>query len=141
MAKRIACLLVVSLLIAADKPTDAAKKDLDRFQGEWKVEKAQRGGEAAPPEKMRVTVSGDSLSIDAGGARDEKATITLDPAKTPATIDMKLLRGNKDVVPGIYKLDGDTLTVCWAKEGGRPAEFASKEGTEQVLLVLKRVKK
>jgi hypothetical protein len=50
MTKRIACLFVIGLLFGADQPSDAAKKDLEKFQGEWKPEKAQRNGEDAPPE-------------------------------------------------------------------------------------------
>jgi hypothetical protein len=33
------------------------------------------------------------------------------------------------------------MTVCFARRGDRPTEFASKEGTSVVLLVLKREKK
>jgi hypothetical protein len=39
--------------------------------------------------------------------------------------------------PGIYKLDGDTFTVCYGKRD-RPADFATKPGVEQVLMVFRR---
>jgi hypothetical protein len=31
--------------------------------------------------------------------------------------------------------------MCWSREGDRPKEFASKEGSDAILLVLKREKK
>jgi uncharacterized protein (TIGR03067 family) len=145
MTRRIGCLLLVGLLLGADQPTDAAKKDLEKFQGEWKPEKAQRDGVDAGGDllnKLLVKYSGETMVIDSGGARDDKATITLDPSKNPAAIDIKPVGEGKDTALGIYKLDGDTLTLCWSRRGGeRPTEFVSKAGTEQVLFILKRQKK
>jgi uncharacterized protein (TIGR03067 family) len=145
MNKRIACLVVIGFLMGADQPSDAAKKDLEKFQGEWKPEKAQRGGEDAPPElfnKLLIKFSGSTLLIDSGEARDDKAAITLDPSRSPAAIDIKPVGEGKDTALGIYKFDGDTLTLCWSRRGGeRPTEFQSKKGSEQILFVLKRQKK
>jgi len=41
------------------------------------------------------------------------------------------------VVPGIYKLEGDTLTIC-TDEDGRPTEFTANAGSGRQLMVLKR---
>jgi len=146
MSQRIVASLgvVVVFLLGADAPSDAAKKDLAALQGEWKVEKAVRGGMAAPAdvvEKLKLKFEGVKVVVDEGTARDEQAEVTLDPSKKPAAVDIVPTRPGKEIVKGIYKLDGDSLTMCWAKSGERPSEFASKEGTEVVLFVLKRVKK
>ena len=43
---------------------------------------------------------------------------------------------------GIYKLEGDSLTVCMDHDClERPTESASKPGTNVILVVLKREKK
>ncbi len=141
MRKRLPLLFAVGLLLAAEPPGDAAKDDLKKMQGEWIVEEAQRGGNTATGDelkKMLVTIKGSRITIDVGEARDEVAQMTLDPNEKPAAVDLKA-RGN-EVMKGIYKLDGGMLTVCWSKEGERPTEFASKSGTMQVLLVMKRRK-
>jgi hypothetical protein len=45
-------------------------------------------------------------------------------------------------LPGIYKLDDGTFTLCYARPGkGRPTDFKAKEGSGHSLSVWKQVKK
>jgi uncharacterized protein (TIGR03067 family) len=58
----------------------------------------------------------------------------------PAGID--LLFADPDAKPwkqGIYKLDGDVLTICWG-EKDRPTEFTAKSGSGNRMNVFKRLK-
>ncbi len=144
MLKRCACLLVVGLMLGADQPSDSAKKDLAKLQGEWKPEKAQRGGKDVPAEvlnKLTIKFKDDSMVIDDGSARENSAKITLDPSQSPAALEIHPKSKPDRTVRGIYNFTGDTLTLCWSREGARPSAFVSKEKTDQVLFVLKRAKK
>ena len=71
--------------------------------------------------------------------------VRTEPKATPAAIDFAHTLGalNGKAWKGIYKLDGDTLTICdnaadLAK--GRPTAFASKSGSGYVLLTFAKAK-
>jgi uncharacterized protein (TIGR03067 family) len=142
MRWRVLTLVAAGLLVAADAKEDV-KKDQGRMQGTWKVESATKGGKQAPPERtkaMTLVIEGDKITVKEN-SHEEPATFTLKPDQKPPAIDIKPSRGGEKAVRGIYQLDGDTLKMCWAREGDRPKEFASKEGSDSILLVLKRQKK
>ena len=73
------------------------------------------------------------------------ATLTVDPAKNPKTLDFVLesgeAKGKKQYA--IYKLEGDKMTIFatpqGSPEGDRPRDFTAKD-TEARLLVFERVK-
>jgi uncharacterized protein (TIGR03067 family) len=143
MKWRVLMLVVAGLLVAADAKEDAAKKDQGRLQGTWKVVAATKGGKEAPAERikaMRLVIEGDKITVK-DGTRDEAATYTLAPDQKPAAIDVKPGRPGQKTILGIYQLADDNLKMCWVREGDRPKEFASKEGSDAILLVLKREKK
>ena len=143
MKWRVLMLVTAGVLVAADATEDAAKKDQDRLQGTWKVASATKGGKEAPADRlkeMRLVVQGDKMTVR-DGTRDEEATFTLTPDQKPAAIDVKPGRASRKTILGIYRLEGDALKMCWSREGERPREFASPEGSDAILLVLKREKK
>jgi uncharacterized protein (TIGR03067 family) len=121
-----------------DKPTDEKK-----ILGTWTIESFMEGGKKADKELIKdakVTITADGKIKLTRGEQEEEFTYTLDSTQKPKEIN---LTNSKDkTASGIYKLEGDKLTVCFARQGGdRPLDFASEKGSAVVLQVLKREKK
>ena len=123
----------------------AAKTDLDRIQGEWKLEYVEINGR---PQKLehfktiRLVIKGDRATLGRNEGHDETGSVKLDPTKQPKEIDQiyRHPAGHLLTYPGIYKLEGDKLTICYAPhlDAGqlRPTEFeTAKEGGRLWVLV------
>jgi uncharacterized protein (TIGR03067 family) len=128
--------VLVSLVGCGQQGSDA-----ERLQGTWTVESAEKQA----PEKikgLRAVVKGDSFCFRVGDKDLETAIIKLDPTKMPKTIDFQpATPGKTEKRPslGIYELKGNTLKLCWRKEGAeRPTEFAAKADDDVMLMTLKR---
>jgi uncharacterized protein (TIGR03067 family) len=137
---------VCARLALADKPAVANKeeapKDEEKILGTWVFVSLEEGGQKAPEEgikEAKAAFAADGKMTMKQGAKEQECTYELDPAKRPKEFNGTNAKGV--AVHGIYKLEGDTLTICFARGGDRPTEFASKEGTTDVLTVLKREKK
>jgi RNA polymerase sigma-70 factor (ECF subfamily) len=130
--------------------TAAEKTDKDNIQGMWKVVSAkENGAEVGGDEGDRIKsatwkITADKITVTVKG-EDRVATYKLDAEAKPKTIDIVYNRPGQDdeVIMGIYKLEGDKLTICGgrANKTERPTEFESKEDSGIVLMVLKREKK
>jgi RNA polymerase sigma-70 factor (ECF subfamily) len=127
---------------------DAKKTDEDTIQGTWKVESVTMNGQDKDGkgdllEKSTFEIAANKMLVKFNKG-NKPSTYTLDPATNPKTIDITPEEGDGkgQAVPGIYKLEGDTLTICFpcGAQMKRPTEFVSKEGSDTILLVLKRVK-
>jgi uncharacterized protein (TIGR03067 family) len=137
---------MLGVVLTVGAPGEKDKKDGPAIVGEWSGEKAVRGGQevAVPDGGITVTFTADGkVKIVTGGKeRDEHGTYTIDAKKSPAEIDLTPPKEEGKHL-GIFKIDGDTLTVCLGDKGGteRPTKFESPDGSKIMLLTLKRAKK
>jgi uncharacterized protein (TIGR03067 family) len=147
LAGTLGSLALVVGLVAAAPGTKDEKDDLKKFEGEWVFSAWDHAGNPLPAEARETakwTIKGEKYTFEFNDLKEE-GTIKLDPGKKPATIDLAITEGEdkgKSQV-GIYKMDGDTITVCLAPPGAkdRPTEFKSTEENGYILATIKRAKK
>ena len=130
-------------LCAAGAESD--KEDLDRLQGKWQV--VSRVFDGKPGKTGGIwLISGNKLYYN--DAKTDYAILKLDATQKPKAFTFEQQFENEtssdkgnETGNGIYKIEGDTATICVATFGKeRPKTFESKKGTGDVLTVLKRVK-
>jgi uncharacterized protein (TIGR03067 family) len=84
---------VICLAFQGSSPGDedeAVKKELAKLQGEWKMVSGVADGYPVPEEMLssaKRVCKGDELTVTIGSELIMKAKITLDPSKSPKTID------------------------------------------------------
>lgn len=141
---RLACLTlfaVAATATAADKPDP--KADLAALKGKWKVTATTFDGQPVPQPKAGRALDFDDKQFTAFDGDTSKGSLgfTLDVTTTPKRIDLDR-PGQDKKAAGLYKLDGDKLTLCYAEWGAeRPEKLESKAGGKTFLLELERVKK
>ena len=145
MKARLLMILPVVLLIAAGNPPDpVSKKDLHRLQGTWTLVSAVQDGKALPEDKViktTIVFKDDTFRFPGSAeyATSRKGTIKVDATKTPKQMDA--ISTEKEVMSGIYQLNGDNYKVCFAPVGKpRPDELTSKPGSGYILQVWQRQK-
>jgi RNA polymerase sigma factor (sigma-70 family) len=126
----------------------AAKAEQKKLNGKWTALAAEISGTDLSEDVANMKI----WKIDDGRitmissefkeiTHVEIMTFKIDPAKKPAHIDLKPENAGRNAyAKGIYKLDGDELTVCFnGLDGDRPIQFRS--GTKPggtALLTFKR---
>jgi uncharacterized protein (TIGR03067 family) len=130
--------------------------ELKKLEGKWAQVSVEADGKTlrdkADAAKVVLVISGDKWTeiAVADSRNSEPSKFKINPAKTPKEIDimMEFEKGKLETVPGIYKLDGDTLTTAapfpfdgdFTNIGKRPTEFKTKKGDGFVVIVYNRVK-
>ncbi|HYT93383.1 MAG TPA: TIGR03067 domain-containing protein [Gemmataceae bacterium] len=150
MAWRLGCVVVAMtsfLTLAADQEKGtSAKQEIAKLRGIWQVTKLIEGGaQAGPADELKeftFDFQDGLVTIQKGKGGDRRPVkFSLDPSKNPKWIDIDLEQ-RSPIGQGIYKLQGDELTLCIVGGGTdtpRPSEFkASQKGHS--LLVLKKAK-
>ena len=123
--------LLMAILIHAE-PVNAPPELSDA----WIIQTLTKGGGVQNDAVgKQLTIRGHELvsDLDPGNT----AIISVDASKEPGWFD--ITDGDQIVQKGIYKIDGDTLTLCMAAEKSeRPREFASPAGSSATLIVATR---
>jgi uncharacterized protein (TIGR03067 family) len=133
-------LLAIALAVGAPGPKDA-KADPSKVEGDWVAESYVLGGKETEREKGKVFRFADGKITIVKG---EIIGYKLDAKANPPQIDLiPIFAPTEKPILGIYKVEGDTLVICFPKGGRaeRPTKFESPAGSEIVLLTLKREKK
>jgi uncharacterized protein (TIGR03067 family) len=116
------------------------KKDQDLIQGSWKVVKLEVQGKAnkGPFLGGKWVFKGKQITIFEGDKELAKGTFVLDPDKKPKTIEMTGIdeQFQGKTLFGIYRIEQDTLTLCYGDELPKEFSGAGKAG----LLQFERVK-
>jgi uncharacterized protein (TIGR03067 family) len=134
------------LLVGADAPSDAVKKEMAQLEGEWTMVSGERDGQPLPDNFLKDAkrVAKDGVSTISFGDRVYmKAKFSIDPTKKPKTIDYEIVEGETKgkKVLGIYEIDGDKVRFCFSTpDKDRPSEFTAKAGSGNTLSVWKRKK-
>lgn len=137
-------LFVVCFLLSVQPAEDTVRRELARIEGEWTMVSAERDGQPPPKNLItnaRRTCKGDVTTVMVNGQLFMKATFTVDPTKSPRTIDYRVTDGyNQGATQyGIYELDSETLKICFADPGKpRPSDFVTKGKTGYTVGVWKR---
>ena len=139
-------LFVVVDVDAAPAPKEL-KSDLSKLEGDWVFVSWEHAGvklvEQAR-ESAKWSVKGDKYKFEIQGIGEE-GTLKLDSSKKPATIDLAITEGNDKGKSqlGIYKIEKDTITFCFARPDARerPTEFSTNAENNQILVTLKRAKR
>jgi uncharacterized protein (TIGR03067 family) len=147
----VAVLAVVAPGSGDDKKDEAAKEEVKKLQGTWQVKKwidsSEEPAEADEIKDFTFEFKGDTVTLRKRKGDGKEMKYTLDPSKKPKWFDLPQGGADGDVAEGIYKLDGDELTICVISgmrndtPSPRPTEFKASKPNKYTLFVLKRVKK
>ena len=109
--------------------------DEQRLQGSWVVVHNELMRSPTPELHGRVHIyKGRRFHLDTDGGSEE---FRIDEQSSPKRIDFD--DGRLPLIQGIYKLDGDRLTVCTGAPGKRrPTDFATSLGSRSILTILVR---
>jgi uncharacterized protein (TIGR03067 family) len=145
--RRFALLVLVTVSLPAGDAAQsaAAKKELARLQGRWRLIAREIEGKKATPNAVKkadatLTVKGDRITYKSQGEELWQATLKLDPTKSPPVIEATHISGPLKGKTGkaIYKLEADRLTVCFSYTE-LPTDFTT-EDTDRALVVYRREK-
>jgi uncharacterized protein (TIGR03067 family) len=142
--------VLLGLALVAGAPALKEKDKAPSLVGVWEVESITTNGKQnAATTGLRYTFTEDGKWLIHRNGKETSPGIsrgvTVDPKPNPPTVDLvsntKVANGSR--LLGIYKVEGDTLTICGTRVIGveRPKKFDAPAGSSITMYVLKRVTK
>jgi uncharacterized protein (TIGR03067 family) len=117
-------------------------EQLRALEGDWAFQRLEVDGRAMPvPETARLLIDGDRFRMESPEASHE-GEFNIDVEQDLPRIDIEFIAGPEtgEWSYGIYRLDGDDLTLCLGLAGSpRPTRFATTAGSGHALERLRRV--
>jgi uncharacterized protein (TIGR03067 family) len=141
-------LIMVTIVTAPDRPdlkpraAPPSALSSQQIQGEWLMVDAIVRGKSTISKGRIVIFQGEQFHIVAAGAKasaKSRYTYRLDLNRQPAEFD--IVYPGKDKVksiPGIIRMEGDRLVLCYGLNNERPTTFTA--GPKTGLWTMKRVK-
>ena len=118
--------------------------DVGNLRGKWTAVRAERDGRAAAEIAGHVLLIEDGkFTIKENGVTIFGGTLWFDEGAIPWAIDFRHTGYTSagKTWRGIYRIDGDTLTICDNApnmERSRPTSFGTEAGSGLVMVVFKR---
>lgn len=161
----LALLALSSSVLAAEKAAEAEKAELKKLEGTWVRASTVREGKKTENVRFLWVFEGNRATVHHEGRLERSDPVTwtfqakesnkfwtlhfkLDPTQSPKTLDERMqFKGHepgKQIRQAIYKLEDDTLTICYAgyyDRGKRPESFTAEKGSDREIVILKREKK
>lgn len=151
--------VAVALLLGIDPPRDVegGQGTTGKLQGVWVVTSWVEGGKPVAHKgaagdlnyRWSISFSGDRFgSLPGAGTEaefehfrryDQGFRFRLRSERSPGQIDIRWSDQDEPCLKGIYKLEGDVLTLCLSPKG-RPERYESHPGSETILYVCERAK-
>ena len=128
--------LALGLLLSIYQHGRAGEKKTE-VEGTWTVVSAVFDGKKRDATGSFI-FDGDKFTHTLKKSKARLERFVLDTSTKPQQID--LFKGDSKT-PGIYKVEGDMLTLCYTDRGKRPTEFVSTKGSGIALFVFKRENK
>jgi uncharacterized protein (TIGR03067 family) len=138
-------ILAAAGIVADDDPKK--KDDAALIKGKWSAVSLSFGGKPAPEDfakDFKFTLDDKTYTNIVNGKVIEEGEYKIDDSKSPKTIDFDIKKGDDSGKKqlGIYKIEGEKLTIIVAQAGSdeRPKSFKVEGESPFAEVVLEKVK-